>query len=126
MEFPDFTIQAAEKLTRVTAMGGHHHDLKVPDWKIYKVEDAPRLMEVKQALARQGLKDPWLRNEVWRHDTKQFGTKGRRLATCFFRGFPLGLAAFLVTIGIEQALNIPWQASRPGHEHHGHGDTGHH
>lgn len=44
-------------------MGGdhHHHNFKVPDWKQYKVEDAPELMQVKKALERQGLKDPWLR-----------------------------------------------------------------
>lgn len=62
---------------------------------------------------------------MWRHDPKQFGTRGKRLALCFFRGFPLGVAAFLVTLGIEKAFNIPWQGVRPGHEHHGHGD-GHH
>lgn len=46
-------------------MGGHGHGhgapYKVPDANIYKVEDVPKLVEVKEALARQGLKDPWLR-----------------------------------------------------------------
>ena len=45
-------------------MGGdhHHHDiLKVPDWKMYKVENSPELMRVQEALARKGLSDPWLR-----------------------------------------------------------------
>lgn len=45
-------------------MGGHDHHhgppYKVPDYKIYKV-DSPELVQVEQALARQGLKDPWLR-----------------------------------------------------------------
>lgn len=41
--------------------GGHHQEFKVPDWKIYKVEDAPELLKVRRALERQGLKDPWLR-----------------------------------------------------------------
>lgn len=44
-------------------MGGHDHHhapYKVPDYKIYKV-DAPELVQVERALARQGLKDPWLR-----------------------------------------------------------------
>lgn len=41
---------------------GHHHEpYKVPDYKIYKVADAPQLVEVERALARVGLKDPWLR-----------------------------------------------------------------
>lgn len=44
-------------------MGGHGHGepYKVPDPSIYKVENTPQLLEVKEALARQGLKDPWLR-----------------------------------------------------------------
>lgn len=99
--------------------GGHHHQVKVPDWKSYRVEDAPELMKVKLALERQGLKDPWLRNEVWRYNG-QFGKSSQRLAMCFFRGFPLGFAAFLATLGVEYAFGIPWMGSRPGHEHHGH------
>lgn len=97
--------------------GGHGPTVKIPDWKSYKVEDAPELMKVREALARQGLKDPWLRNEVWRYNG-QFGSQGAKLAKCVFRGFPYGFAAFLITIGIEKAFDIPWQASRPGHEHH--------
>lgn len=46
-------------------MGGdhHHHGPKVviPDWRIYKVEDAPELVRVQKMLAAKGLKDPWLR-----------------------------------------------------------------
>jgi NADH dehydrogenase (ubiquinone) 1 beta subcomplex subunit 3 len=46
-------------------MGGHDHHhapYKVTDYKIYKVDKSvPQLLEVEQALARQGLKDPWLR-----------------------------------------------------------------
>ena len=34
---------------------------KVPDYKIYKVEEVPQLMQVRRALECQGLKDPWLR-----------------------------------------------------------------
>lgn len=46
-------------------MGGHHHhEIKVPDYKIYKIENAPPLMQVRDALARQGLKDPWLRYDI--------------------------------------------------------------
>lgn len=46
-------------------MGGHehgHHDpYKVPKASIYKVSDVPQLAEVEKALARQNLRDPWLR-----------------------------------------------------------------
>ena len=40
---------------------GHGHDLKIPDWRQYKVEDAPELVTVRNMLAAKGLKDPWLR-----------------------------------------------------------------
>jgi hypothetical protein len=41
----------------------HHgmEDFKVPDWKQYKVSNAPLLVEVEKRLAAKGLKDPWLR-----------------------------------------------------------------
>lgn len=48
-------------------MGGHGHGhghgdpYVVPDYRIYKVEDAPELVQVQKALASKGLKDPWLR-----------------------------------------------------------------
>lgn len=47
-------------------MGGgeHHHEhFKIPDWRMYKVENCPELMQVQQSLNRVGLKDPWLRYE---------------------------------------------------------------
>ena len=34
---------------------------EVPDWRIYKVENAPELVSVQNRLAKLGLKDPWLR-----------------------------------------------------------------
>lgn len=41
---------------------GHHvEDFKVPDWRKYKVENAPELVNVQNRLAKLGLKDPWLR-----------------------------------------------------------------
>lgn len=41
--------------------GDHHEEYKVPKPEIYKVEDAPELLYVKEELAKRGLKDPWLR-----------------------------------------------------------------
>lgn len=109
-------------------MGGghdhHHHGppYKVPDASIYKVSDAPELVEVERALARRGLKDPWLRNEVWRYNVQQFSTHRTRLITFLFKGFPLGFAAFVATIGVEFALGVDYH----GHGSHAeHGDDKH-
>lgn len=41
--------------------GGHHGPPKVPDYRIYKVENCPQLMRTQRMLAQHGLKDPWLR-----------------------------------------------------------------
>ncbi|GLH07811.1 hypothetical protein R5R35_000651 [Gryllus longicercus] len=95
---------------------GHGHP-KIPDWRIYKVENVPVLMQVKEALAQKGLKDPWMRNEVWRYDTKQFGSTLPNLRSFLFRGFKYGFAAFVVTIVAEKL----WEKSHPSHGHgHGH------
>ncbi|XP_019870912.2 NADH dehydrogenase [ubiquinone] 1 beta subcomplex subunit 3-like [Aethina tumida] len=100
---------------------GHHHEpYTIPDWRIYKVENVPELQSVQKALASQGLKDPWLRNEVWRYDAKQFGTEKTRLNKVFFRGFKYGFGAFVLTVvGTEI-----WDRMYPSE--HGHADHGHH
>ncbi|CAG9858333.1 unnamed protein product [Phyllotreta striolata] len=99
--------------------GGHGHGdpYKIPDYKIYKVEDVPRLMQIKRALAAQGLSDPWLRNEVWRYNTKEFSTHHDMLKKLMFRGFKLGLAATVVTV-LGTAI---YDKIFPD-EHHHHGD----
>lgn len=35
--------------------------VRIPDWRKFKVEDTPELLEVQKKLAARGLKDPWLR-----------------------------------------------------------------
>ena len=41
---------------------GHEIEpFKAPDWRIYKVENAPELVKAQNILAAKGLKDPWLR-----------------------------------------------------------------
>jgi hypothetical protein len=34
---------------------------KAPDYRSFKVENAPELVAIKNRLAEKGLKDPWLR-----------------------------------------------------------------
>jgi len=103
-------------------MGGdhhHHHKIKIPDYKIYKVEDVPELMAVKRVLAAKGLKDPWLRNEVWKYNFKGRGTPRQIFRKLFGRGMLVGLALGAVSAGLEK-----FYYSRQDHGH-GHGDEGH-
>ncbi|KAJ6650196.1 NADH dehydrogenase [ubiquinone] 1 beta subcomplex subunit 3 [Pseudolycoriella hygida] len=101
--------------------GEHHAKIKIPKADIYKVADSKELLEVEQALARRGLKDPWLRNEVWRYNVKEFGTTRGKLVKFLFRGLPLGAALTAATVAIEYALN------KNDSHGHGHGaEGGHH
>jgi len=103
---------------------GHdaHHGPKIPDAKIYRVEAIPELMAVKRALAAKGLKDPWLRNEVWRYDTNIMGTKKQIFMATMGRGMKWGFVAAVITTLIGKAM----ESDEHGHGHrHGH-DKPHH
>uniref|UniRef100_A0A6V7M6C2 NADH dehydrogenase [ubiquinone] 1 beta subcomplex subunit 3 n=1 Tax=Bracon brevicornis TaxID=1563983 RepID=A0A6V7M6C2_9HYME len=109
-------------------MGGHDHHhhgppYKVPSASIYKLEDAPPLMELQKKLAKKGLRDPWLRNHVWKYQ-KKFGTVYSRLFWMLMRGVPTGAVAFGLTLAVENALGIDYH---PWHHHHddAHGDEHH-
>jgi len=97
-------------------------DFKSPDWRIYKVENAPELLTVQNRLAKLGLRDPWLRNEVWRFD-KQFGYVPRR--TLLLRNvtstLKWGFAFFVGTVLLETGYNKIFGKG----DSHGHGH-GHH
>lgn len=123
--------------------GGHHHsEFKIPDWRMYKVENCKELLEVEKSLNRIGLKDPWLRyvdwfllktrgawtvfchlhrNEVWRYDLKiQKYTKNQKLMKSLFRGLPLGLGLTVATIALEKAFKVDYHDPRGIHGGHGH------
>ena len=42
----------------------HVEDFQAPDWRLFKVENAPELVAVRDRLAARGLKDPWLRFDI--------------------------------------------------------------
>ncbi len=87
---------------------------EIPDWNKWKVEDVPELKQVQDRLARKGLRDPWLRNEVWRYQHYMRGASWSRL---LFRGLGWGTGAFVVAVGLEKLL---WKEDSHGHgsEHH--------
>ncbi|XP_018323701.1 NADH dehydrogenase [ubiquinone] 1 beta subcomplex subunit 3 [Agrilus planipennis] len=86
---------------------------KVPDYTIYKIDEIPELKKVRDKLKKEGLCNPWLRNEAWRFNRKYFLTQRQRTFKLFARGFPLGAALTALTLGIEMMI---------GDEHGGHGD----
>lgn len=98
-------------------MGGHGngHEIKIPSPDTYKIENCPDLVKFQERLAKEGLKDPWLRNEVWRFDPA-FGTYRSR-ALLLLRGWKLGVAATIITIGIDYllAMGKEDQHDKPGH-----------
>jgi NADH dehydrogenase (ubiquinone) 1 beta subcomplex subunit 3 len=104
-------------------MGGEHHTEKIhiPDWKQYKVDGIKHLEWTRTKLADKGLKDPWLRNEVWRYQNWR-GFGGEALANVA-RGFKWALGAMIITIAVDQVLGIS-KAKRAAH--HGGGHDEHH
>ncbi|XP_072948205.1 NADH dehydrogenase [ubiquinone] 1 beta subcomplex subunit 3 [Epargyreus clarus] len=100
-------------------MGGHGHGppYTVPHYSQFQVQGIPQLEELEKALAKKGLKDPWIRNETWRYHPG-FGTRFQRARKVFFRGFPLGLALTVATVGLRKMFGSD--------DHHGHGHDGDH
>ncbi|CAH2098010.1 unnamed protein product [Euphydryas editha] len=98
-------------------MGGHGHEppYTIPKYTDFKVKGIPQLEELEEALARKGLKDPWIRNEAWRYHPG-FGTKWLRARKLFFRGLPLGLALTVATLAYDKMT---------GGDSHGHHDDHH-
>eukprot|EP00088_Acartia_fossae_P040299 TRINITY_DN41970_c0_g1_i1.p1 TRINITY_DN41970_c0_g1~~TRINITY_DN41970_c0_g1_i1.p1 ORF type:complete len:114 (+),score=12.81 TRINITY_DN41970_c0_g1_i1:51-344(+) len=83
---------------------------KLPDWRIYTVgEHTPELLKVQKMLGSMGLKDPWLRNEVWRYDPNTRGSGGnlnqRKLKTIGFRGMKIGFALAVLTAGLKRYVD---------------------
>ncbi|KAF6025087.1 hypothetical protein EB796_016598 [Bugula neritina] len=93
---------------------------KIPDYRIYKVEDAPDLLKTQEKLAQHGLKDPWLRNEVWRYT--QAGQKGSTTFRIFlrsvFRGFPIAVGVTAAIIAGETAYHKIYPPSHHNDGHH--------
>ncbi len=81
------------QLARVL-LGGAQPKLKIPDYKIYQVNhNTPELLKLQEKLAAKGLKDPWIRNEVWRFDERDriYSSKYTMFAVYFMRGIPSGI-----------------------------------
>lgn len=84
-------------------MGGHgeHHEIKIPDWRIYKVDNVSELIRVRELLAQKGIKNPWLRNDVWRWHPG-YGTTSQRIKMLFFRGFKVAFGLMVLTVATDK------------------------
>ncbi|KAJ8319873.1 hypothetical protein KUTeg_001460 [Tegillarca granosa] len=85
-------------------MGGGDFKWVCPDWRQYKVENVPELTEVQRRLAKEGLKSPWLRNDVWRYNyrpNKSPSDDMRMGRKAIFRSFKPALAAAIITAGLK-------------------------
>jgi len=92
---------------------GHGHEkFKIPDWRQYKVDGIKDLEWTRSQLAAKGLRDPWLRNEVWRY--KYWPGFAKMGAITLFRGFKYAAAAMVLTIAVDQVLGIS-----KSKQHHG-------
>ncbi|BFZ15694.1 hypothetical protein BsWGS_18733 [Bradybaena similaris] len=99
-------------------MGGGGHELphEIPDWKSYKVDGIPELEQLQRRLGALGLKDPWIRNEVWRYQEPGGGYKSmaHKALRGSFRGLGYAVAALVVTIAYDKVFN----AGKDSHGHH--------
>jgi len=103
------------------AEGHHGHGPKftVPDWRQYKIDGIKELEWTQRSLAAKGLRDPWLRNEVWRY--QNWPGYGKSFISIMSRGFKYAAAAMVLTVAVDEILGI----SRSKHGHHG-GEHGEH
>jgi len=97
--------------------GGHDHKFKIPDWRQYKVDGIKSLEWTRNQLAAEGLRDPWLRNEVWRY--KHWPGFAKMGVVTLFRGFKYAAVAMVLTIAVDQLLGISKskQHHAPGGHH---------
>uniref|UniRef100_A0A8D8QLZ6 NADH dehydrogenase [ubiquinone] 1 beta subcomplex subunit 3 n=1 Tax=Cacopsylla melanoneura TaxID=428564 RepID=A0A8D8QLZ6_9HEMI len=105
-------------------MGGHGHHFeppfKVPDWKKMKVENCPQLQNVERALAAKGLKDPWLRNYVWRFPPELHSNMVVRMKDHFTIGMRTGFILCAVTLAAEYTYKffVPPKDHHHNHDEH--------
>ena len=110
-------------------LSGGKPNIVIPDYKIYTVgEHTPELLKLQQDLAAKGLKDPWLRNEVWRYDmtNRMHFTPNQQGFHLVFRGFIPGLVlATVSTLIWWQYDKIHAAQKYYKSESHGHHDDHH-
>ncbi|CAF0847459.1 unnamed protein product [Didymodactylos carnosus] len=102
--------------TAVSGDSSHHHhqhpdvhpygvNFRIIDWRTQKVDGIPELEKLRTMLAARGLKDPWIRNLVWRYDRKAgFWPIWRRMSRTVLIGLPYAVVATISTLLTEKAI----------------------
>ena len=102
-------------------IGGHTdcNHVKIPDYRIYEVtkEKTPKLYAYQERLAREGLKDPLIRNLVWRFDHRYRFPWWMRYS-CIVYGVAIGLAGFGAFVWTDKNLKCSWHLSHYELENH--------
>merc|ERR1711976_800977 len=97
----------------VKNMGGGEMPYKIPDYKIYKIDGIKELEWTRDKLAEKGLKDPWLRNEVWRYQRWPGWLKAFKIT--FKRGFYPGLALAAACVVLDKTV-LGWSKHHDNHD----------
>ncbi|XP_076456331.1 NADH dehydrogenase [ubiquinone] 1 beta subcomplex subunit 3-like [Babylonia areolata] len=79
---------------------------KVPDWRSYKVDGIPELEKTQRLLAARHLRDPWLRNEVWRYTKANYGGQYKNALINLGKGLKWALVAMVLTLSLEELGSI--------------------
>ncbi|CAF0731842.1 unnamed protein product [Rotaria sordida] len=90
-------------------------EFRIPDWRSYKVDGIPELENHRSKLSNKGLRDPWIRNQVWLYDPKVGAYPSWRISlrTAFF-GFRYAMVALATCLITEKLFE---KAFPPFHEH---------
>ena len=85
------------------------------DWRSYKVDGIPELESHRSKLLNRGLRDPWIRNQVWLYDAKAGAyPQWRTTARSAFLGFRYAIVALATCLITEKLLE---KAFPPFHGH---------
>lgn len=73
------------------------HGVYIADWRKYRVEDHPALVNFQKTLQARGLHDPWLRNNAWAcYPNRMKNLSSITVATTYLgRGLVLGFVIYV-------------------------------
>lgn len=92
--------------------------VRIPDWRKYDYSNHNDLSRVERALAKEGLKSPWMRNEAWRHHRYSGIEAVFSLWIQFWDFIKYGVIVFVVYEVCYRLFLKPADEDGHGHGHH--------